>query len=168
MPLSTTVIVLRVDCITENFGRVERGCLGDMGGVGYCVEFFRQKNIDKLFIDSWRTLWNTRVSLYNKGYIWAVCPIAAIKKKKKKWKKFLNTPLRINAVFDRLVAFPRKREQSFVLWKLQAARKKDWMRWLRDDARRYNATAWDKGSRGRERQSDGRVFTDSPIGEWIS
>ena len=44
MPLSTTVIELRVDCITENFGRVERWCLGDMGGVGYCVEFFRQKN----------------------------------------------------------------------------------------------------------------------------
>ena len=72
MPLSTTEIELRVDCITEDFGRVERGCLGDMGGVGYCVEFFRQKNIDKLFIDSWRTLWYTRVSLYNMGYIYGL------------------------------------------------------------------------------------------------
>ena len=53
MTLSTTVIELRVDCITEIFGRVERGCLGDMGGVGYCVEFSRQKNTGKLFIDSW-------------------------------------------------------------------------------------------------------------------
>ena len=40
----TSLVVLRVDCITENFGRVERGCLGDMGGVGYCVELCRYEN----------------------------------------------------------------------------------------------------------------------------
>ena len=33
----------------------------------------------------------------------------AISPAEKKMKKFLNTPLRINAAFDRLVAFPRKR-----------------------------------------------------------
>ena len=40
----TSLVVLRADCITENFGRAERWCLGDMGGVGYCVELSRQKN----------------------------------------------------------------------------------------------------------------------------
>ena len=103
MPLSTTVIELRVDCITENFGRVKRWCLGDMGGVGYCVEFFRQKNIHKLFIDSWRRLWYTRVSLYQYGlYIWAVCPICRHFAARKKMKKNQNTPLHISAGCDRL------------------------------------------------------------------
>ena len=65
MALSTTVIVLRVDCITGDFCRVERWCLGDMGGVGYCVEFSRKKLI--LLLDSMLTLWYTRASLYIYG-----------------------------------------------------------------------------------------------------
>ena len=36
----------------------------------------------------------------NMGYIWAVCPIAAIFRPPKKMKKFLNTPLRISAGCD--------------------------------------------------------------------
>ena len=100
MTLSTTVIELRVDCITENFGRVERGCLGDMGGVGYCVEFFRQKNT----LNSLLTVgehYGIRAYHYtNMGYIWAVCQSATIFARRKKMKKFLNTPLRISAGCD--------------------------------------------------------------------
>ena len=39
---------------------------------------------------------------------------------KKKMKKFLNTPLRINAVFDRLVAFPRKRGLRSLVYAITA------------------------------------------------
>ena len=92
MTLSTTTIVLRVDCITEIFGRIKRCCSGDIGGVGYCVEFFRQKNIHKLLLDSMLTLWYTRASLY----IWAIygqyVQSAAISPPKKKLKKIKIPP----------------------------------------------------------------------------
>ena len=100
MTLSTTVIVLRVDCITENFGRVERWCLGDMGGVGYCVEFFRQK----ILINSYLTVgkhYGIRAHHYtNMGYIRAVCTIRRQFAARKKMKKNQNTPLRISADYD--------------------------------------------------------------------
>ena len=103
MTLSTTGIVLRADCITENFGRVERGCLGDMGGVGYCVEFFRPKNIHKLLLDSLETLCYTRVSLYQYGlYMSCMSDPPPFSPAERKIEKFLNTPLHISADCDRL------------------------------------------------------------------
>ena len=58
----------------------------------------------------------------NMGYMWAACPIRRHFAARKKVEKFLNTPLRINAAFGRLVAFPRKREHPFGLWKLNHPR----------------------------------------------
>lgn len=113
MPLSTTVIVLRVDCITENFGRVERGCSGDIGGVGYCLEFFRQKNTCKLFIDSSETLWYTRASLYQYGHntYWHT----AIFGSRKKIEKISNTPLRISAGCDIISALTAQEDETDIV-----------------------------------------------------
>ena len=107
MPLSTTGIVLRVDCITENFGRAERGCLGDMGGVGYCVEFYRYKTTDKLLFDSWRTLCYTRARIIYGHNTYGHTAIFA---HQKKLKFFSFSPLLINAGCDIICGVNGKQE----------------------------------------------------------
>ena len=102
----TSLVVLRVDCITENFGRAERWCLGDMGGVGYCAELSRQK----LLVNSYLTVgehYGIRAHHYtNMGYIWrAAAEMPPIRRRKKIGKKlicsFAKTNVKILYIFSR-------------------------------------------------------------------
>lgn len=67
------MVELRVDCITEIFGRVERWCLGDMGGVGYCVELCRHENALNSYLTVGQHYGIRAHHIYvYMGYVWAI------------------------------------------------------------------------------------------------
>ena len=98
--------------------------LGGHGWGGVLRRIFPIKNTRKLFVDSLPTLWYTRAPASH------ICIMCAISKRaftlwpfrqpEKKIEKSSNTPLRINAAFGRLVAFPRKREHRSLAIELTA------------------------------------------------